>query len=65
MKLFEQDKRMNVQSSDSKDKLLEAFKVLEDFMKQFIKSLDDTPSSKLGTLRTQYNSVANVAHGFR
>ncbi|KAL7309794.1 Neuroblast differentiation-associated protein [Mucor circinelloides] len=45
MKLFEQDKRMNVQSSDSKDKLLEAFKVLEDFMKQFIKSLDDTPSN--------------------
>lgn len=52
MKLFEKDKRMKVQSSDSKDKLLEAFEALEDFMKQFMKSLDDTSSSKLGTLRT-------------
>lgn len=65
MKLFEKDKRMKVQSSYSKNKLLEACKALEDFMKQFIKSLDDAPSSKLGTQKTQYNSLVNVAHGFR
>ncbi|KAG1118448.1 hypothetical protein G6F42_013195 [Rhizopus arrhizus] len=45
MKLFEKDKRMKVQSGYSKNKLLEACKALEDFMKQFIKSLDDTPSN--------------------
>lgn len=56
---------MKVQSGYSKNKLLEACKALEDFMKQFIKSLDDTPSSKLGTQKTKYNSLVNVAHGFR
>ncbi|GAN04508.1 neuroblast differentiation-associated protein AHNAK-like [Mucor ambiguus] len=43
MEIFQKDRRMKVPSNDSKDKLLKAFKALEDFAKQFIQSLDDEP----------------------
>lgn len=38
MKLFEQDPNMS-----SKDKLLDAFKALEDFMKYFLKDFEEKP----------------------
>lgn len=48
MELVEEDRIMKASSSDNKNKLLEAFKALEDFMKQFIQSLDEKPRGKTG-----------------
>lgn len=45
LKLVEKDRKTKNQSNN-KDKLLDAFKELENFMKHFLKSLDEQPKGK-------------------
>lgn len=52
MELVEKNRRMKVPSTGSKDTLIKAFRALEEFMKQFIQSLEDKPQGKAAIRRT-------------
>lgn len=49
LKLVERDRKMTNQTNN-KDKLLDAFKELENFIKHFLTSLDEQPKDNLGSL---------------